>query len=94
MKITLFDSVERAWVYNDYQQAEDTWQNVANFLTVHRQAEHKTDVPMFNLAEFKTLGDPTAELGRTKQFINGEWTGEYNYHENTVRRWVSNHQSR
>lgn len=90
MKITLFDSVERAWVYNDYQQAEDTWQNVANFLTVHRQADHKTDVPMFNLAEFKTLGDPTAELGRTKQFINGEWTGEYNYHENTVRRCKAN----
>jgi hypothetical protein len=90
MKITLFDSVERAWIYNDYQQAEDTWENVADFLTVHRSAESKTDVPMFNLAEFKELGDPTAELGRTKIFNNGEWTGDYIQHENTVRRCKAN----
>jgi len=90
MRITLFDSVEKAWIYDNYQQAEDSWANVADFLCAYRTAEHKTDVPMFNLAEFKDIGDDTAELGRTKIFNDGEWTGDYIQHPNTVRRCKAN----
>lgn len=91
MILTLFESTGKAYIHNEQQQICDMpWVDVVEALSMHRNVSKKEDGELFNLAEFKKIGDETALLGRKKIFKNGEWTGEYIHFPNTVRRCRDN----
>jgi hypothetical protein len=91
MIITLFESTSKAYIHNEQQQVGDMpWSDIVEALSMHRNVANKEDGDLFNLAEFKKIGDETALLGRKKVFKNGEWTGEYIHFPNTVRRCRDN----
>lgn len=70
---------------------DSSWEDLVQILLDHHNVERKEDVKLFNLARFKNIGDETALLGRTKIYDKKrEWTGEYTYHPNTVRRCKDN----
>ena len=90
MNLTIFKSVTRAWIDAPDQQIDEPWETLVAMFSEHQNIQNKEDGLMFNLVKFKSIGDPTAELGRTKEYINKEWTGEYIYKRNTVRRCKAN----
>lgn len=91
MIVTLFESTTKSWVYNMDYVVDTTWDDFVEILLTKQNGQTKEDGTLFNLAEFKKIGDETALLGRTKIYDkNREWNGEYYYHENTVRRCKDN----
>jgi len=91
MIVTLFQSVSKAYIEDMRDVLEDiSWKDFAELLTDHQNVSQKENGTLYNLARFKNIGDRTALLGRKKIFKNGEWTGEYKYFENTVRRCKDN----
>lgn len=87
MIISTFESVTRAWVQ---EQLDLPWAEAVKVFSYPWEAASKHDVPMFNLGEFKSPDDLTVEVGQTRKYLNGEWTGEYNYHPGTTRRCKNN----
>lgn len=93
MKLTLFDSVQKAYVTDDF---EGTWSEVVEVLSLHCPATVKDDVPLYNFVEFKTLDDPTVDPARKYhgKMINGDWvrdaSGKFDPIPNTVRRCKEN----
>jgi len=91
MIVTLFESTGKAYIHDEQQQVADMpWADVAQLLLDHRNVDQKEHGDLFNLAEFKKIGDESALLGRKKIYKNNEWTGEYIYFPNTVRRCSDN----
>lgn len=89
MIFTMFDSITRAYIYDQHDVVDMEWEDCAQFFMDHHRAEKKTDVRMFNLALFKTIGDQTAELGRKYKYLNNEKTG-YDVIPYTIRRCKAN----
>lgn len=93
MHITLFESVGKAYVL-DYLDAP--WTDIVELLTQHHDVERKEDVMMFNMAEFKSVDDPTVERGRRYHgtVVDGQFmrdaSGSYDEIANTVRRCKGN----
>lgn len=91
MIVTLFPSVSKAYIEDAGDVVEDlSWEDFVEILLDRQNVQEKEQGTLYNLALFKKIGDPTALLGRKKIFKNGEWTGEYKYFENTVRRCKDN----
>ena len=88
--ITTFESVNRAYISDENQVLKLSWADSVELLLDHHPITFKEQGSLFNLAEFKQIGDPTAELGQEKIFVNREWTGKYRYFPNTVRRCSAN----
>jgi len=93
MILTNFRSVGKAYVD---QVVEDSWSRIADLLTTHIESPSKEATPMFNLAEFKSIDDPTTEPGRSYhgREVNGQWQripeGTYDEIPNTIRRCKAN----
>lgn len=93
MFITKFRSTGKAYVQSEHDLF---WDEIVCMLLRHHSVKSKTDVGMFNLAEFKKLGDPTVELGRKYKgkVVNGKWqrleNNEYDEIPGTVRRCKAN----
>lgn len=87
MKISIFNSTSEAYVLDEL---DGTWEEVVEFLIEHRPAERKEDVAMFNMGEFKKADDPTVELGRRYQYIDGVRQESYDEIPDTVRRCKAN----
>lgn len=93
MHITLFESVGKAYVFD---HLDSTWDDVVDLLLEHRDRDAKIQVPLFNMAEFKTLDDPSVELGRRYHgtVVDGDFVrdvrGTYDEIPNTVRRCKGN----
>jgi len=90
MFITVFRSVSKAYVEDMRDVVQIDWQDLAEQLTVREDVTSKEMGRLYNLALFKSIGDLTAEPGRKKLFVKGEWSGEYKYFSNTVRRCKAN----
>ena len=91
MIVTLFQSVSKAYIEDMRDVLEDiSWEDFAQLLLDHQSVEEKEKGTLYNLARFKNIGDRTAQLGRRKIYKNREWTGEYHYYPNTVRRCKDN----
>lgn len=91
MIFTMFHSVLKAYIEDMHDVVEDlSWEDFVQLLLDRQEIEKKEDGKLYNLALFKKIGDPTALLGRSKIFKKGEWTGEYKYYDNTVRRCKDN----
>jgi hypothetical protein len=93
MKLATFQSVGKAYV----DTALDLpWADVVKLLTTHFPAKTKEDVPLFNLAEFKQVGDEFCEPGRKYhgKIVDGKFerdaSGTYDEIPNTVRRCKGN----
>lgn len=87
MYISTFRSQTDAYIH----KTEDLpWEMVAKKLCTHFKAYAKKDVYMYNLAQFKTLNDPTTELGRKYHYINGVKQETYDLIPNTIRRCRAN----
>ncbi len=93
MKLTIFKSVQEAYVAD---VIDGDWAKIASTLTEHDPAERKSDVLMYNFAEFKTLEDPTVEPARKYhgKVIDGQFTrdpaGTFDTIPNTIRRCKAN----
>jgi hypothetical protein len=91
MIVTLFHSVSKAYIEDMRDVLDDiSWTDFAQILQDKQNINEKEQGTLYNLARFKNIGDKTALLGRKKIFKNGEWTGEYKYFDNTVRRCKEN----
>ncbi len=90
MILSVFDSITKAYIYDMRDVVDMSWDDCAQLFMTHQQADKKTDVRMFNLALFKPIGDPTAELGRKYRWLNNEKTGEYDLIPFSIRRCKSN----
>jgi hypothetical protein len=90
MIITFFRSVSKAYVEDMRDVVDIKWDDLAEQLLVKEDISTKEQGMLYNLALFKPIGDQTAELGRKKIFKNNEWSGEYKYFSNTVRRCKAN----
>lgn len=91
MIFTIFKSVSKAYIDDMRDVFEDTtWDDFVQILMDHQNIDEKEQGTLYNLARFKDIGDETALLGRKKIYKNGEWTGEYHYFPNTVRRCKDN----
>jgi hypothetical protein len=91
MIITLFDSTSKAYIYNENQQVGDMpWHDIVEVLLTRRNVDIKEHGDLFNLAEFKKIGDESALLGRKRIYKNGQPTNEYIYFPNTVSRCSDN----
>jgi hypothetical protein len=88
--ITFFRSVSKAYVEDMRDVVQIDWHHLAEQLLIREEINTKEEGALYNLALFKNIGDQTAELGRKKLYKNGEWTGEYKYFSNTVRRCKAN----
>lgn len=86
MYITTYKSVHQAYVDQEFDLS---WDEAAELLTTHIIADAKEDVPLYSLVKFKPVG-PDAEQGRKRIYVNNEWTGEFTYIPNTVRRCKGN----
>jgi hypothetical protein len=66
------------------------WTDFVQILLDRQNVQEKELGTLYTLSRFKNIGDPTAQLGRKKLYKNHEWTGEYHYYPNTVRRCKDN----
>lgn len=91
MIVTLFPSVSKAYI-EDMRDVLDniSWNDFAQILQDRQNITEKEQGTLYNLALFKKIGDNTSLLGRKKIFKKNEWTGEYKYFDNTVRRCKDN----
>ena len=93
MIITTFKSIGKAYVD---LQVDLPWPEQAELLMAHHRASRKENVPMFNLAEFKSADDPFVERARRYhgQVVDGAFmrdaNGAYDEIPNTVRRCKGN----
>ena len=93
MIITTFKSIGKAYV--DLHIDQD-WQQQVQLLLQHHRASAKHEVPMFNLAEFKSVDDPFVERARRYHgsIVEGTFmrdaNGAYDEIPNTVRRCKGN----
>lgn len=87
MIVSLFDSVEKAWVSNEIDL---TWPEAVELFQTPIPAERKEDVGMYNLGRFKSLNDPTTESARRYHYKNGQRQPTYDLIPNTVRRCKTN----
>jgi len=73
-------------------QINEDWSDIAELLTTHIDAENKTDVPLYNMVEFKGLNNPTVEFGRIYKYKDGvrDPSGEYDLLPGTIRRCKAN----
>jgi len=91
MIFTIFKSVSKAYVEDMRDVFEDiAWDDFSQILLDRQDIDEKEQGTLYNLARFKNIGDESALLGRKKIYKNGEWTGEYHYFPNTVRRCKDN----
>lgn len=90
MILTLFESTRKAYLQSDLDFLDGTWNEVAEFLSIHHDIEKKDAGMLFNLAHFKDLNDPSAEPGRQYVYENNERTEHYKEIANTVRRCRAN----
>jgi hypothetical protein len=91
MILSNYKSVKNAYIDASSQNVFDMdWEEMVAFLSYHRKAEKKDDVELFNLGEFKTLADPTCELGRKYHYVNGERQETFDPIPNTIRRCKEN----
>lgn len=90
MYITTFQSVNRAYIVSQDQVIDLEWQKLAQLFLERDPSKDKDLVALFNLAKFKDLGDPTAELGRIYEYKDGQRTEHYKEIPNTVRRSKAN----
>lgn len=86
MIISLFESVNRAYTYKD-RIISASWEEIAELLLTHNDAETKEEVPLFNLWEFRT---ENFELGRRRKYKRGVPTDEYEEIPDTIRRCKAN----
>jgi hypothetical protein len=84
--LSVFNSVEKAYVAD---QCDCTLDELGDILTTFTQVSSKDEVPLFNLAKFKTL-EEGAECARKYDFINGERQETYKLLTDKVRRCKSN----
>lgn len=87
MIISTFKSVGKAYVD---LKIDLPWDEIAELLMEHHKANSKTDVELYNMAEFKDVSDPTVEWGRKYHYVNGEKQETYDLIPNTVRRCKAN----
>lgn len=87
MILTCFKSVTKAYVAH---VVDDSWPTIADLLTTHIDSPTKESTPMFNFAEFKTLDDPTHELGRKYHYVDGVRQSTFDEIPDTVRRCKGN----
>jgi hypothetical protein len=87
MILTTFKSVKQAYVD---LRLDMPWLELADLLLTHNDIEKKTDVELYNMLEFKTLTDPTVELGRKFHYINGIKQETYDLIPGTIRRSKNN----
>jgi hypothetical protein len=98
MIITTFKSIGKAYVD---RRLDQDWAYQVQLLLRHHKASSKHEVPMFNLAEFKSVNDPFVERARkyhgqvvkdeqgVKTFMR-DANGSYDEIPNTVRRCKGN----
>ena len=87
MVISTFKSINRAYVD---LRIDLPWKEIANLLINHNDVAEKTQAELFNVAQFKSLDDPTHELGRKYHYVNGVRQSTFDEIPNTVRRSKSN----
>ena len=89
MIISTFRSVNKAYVED---VIDEHWDDIAELLMTHIKAENKTDVPLYNLVEFKSPDNPSVEPARLYKYIDGmrDPSGEYDILPGTVRRCKAN----
>jgi hypothetical protein len=93
MIITTFKSIGKAYVDLVIDQ---TWNEHAKLLLEHHKVGRKEDVPMFNLAEFKSVDDSFVERARRYhgKVVDGAFlrdaNGAYDEIPDTVRRCKGN----
>jgi hypothetical protein len=87
MIISTFKSVGKAYVD---LKIDLPWDEIVELLMEHHKANSKTDVELYNMAEFKDVSDPTVEWGRKYHYVNGEKQETYDLIPNTVRRCKAN----
>lgn len=87
MIISTFKSVRKAYVKS---KLDISWDEIADLLLQHNKANSKTDVELYNMAEFKDLSDPTVEWGRKYHYVGGVRQDTYDLIPNTVRRCKEN----
>jgi len=90
MIITTFQSVNRAYIENQEQVVDNAWNIHAQAFLTRDPSKDKDLVALFNLAKFKDLGDPTAELGRKYIYKDGIRTEIYVEIPGTIRRSKAN----
>lgn len=87
MIISTFKSVEQAYVD---LHLDMPWTEIADLLLTHNDVQKKSDVELYNMLEFKTLGDITVENARKYHYVNGMKQETYDLIPNTVRRCKNN----
>ncbi len=93
MILTTFKSIGQAYVD---LTIDLPWSEQVKLLQEHHRASRKEDVPMFNLAEFRSATDPFVEPGRRYRgsVVNGTFmrdaNGAYDEISGTVRRCKGN----
>lgn len=87
MILTLFESVQKAYT-RPTQILNNTWDDIAEFLTTFNQCDKKEDMTLFNLWQFDINGEP----GRKYTYVNGERTENYTEVPGTIRRCKANAQ--
>jgi len=87
MIISTFRSIHKAYVD---MKLDLPWEEIADLMMSHNDAENKHDVELYNMVEFKDVSDPTVENGRRFHYVNGERQETYEIIPNTVRRCKNN----
>ena len=87
MIISTFKSISKAYVD---LQLDLEWNEVAELLMSHYDADNKHDVELYNMVEFKDPNDPTTEPARRYHYIDGVKQETYDEIPNTVRRCKGN----
>lgn len=87
MIISTFKSISKAYVD---LQLDLEWNEVAELLMSHYDADNKHDVELYNMVEFKDPNDPTTEPARRYHYIDGVKQETYDVIPNTVRRCKGN----
>lgn len=87
MFIATFKSVGKAYVD---RQWDFDWATMSELLTTHHDVAAKDQAPLYNLGEFKTLDDPTVELGRRHDYRDGVRQETWTEIPRTVRRCKAN----
>ena len=88
-KISIFKSVNQAYV--EYV-CDMPWTAMARDFCGITQCDSKDEVPLFNLVEFKSITDPSVELARRYNYVDGQRTedGAYELIPGKVRRCREN----
>jgi hypothetical protein len=89
MIISTFRSVNKAYIED---VINEDWDELAELFLTHMPAENKSDVPLYNLVEFKKYTDPGCEPGRLYDYKDGmrDPSGSYQELPTTVRRSKAN----